>query len=86
MSRLVVAYVTGAQNGTAGAKHRPGDRLLTGMCCKHLAVYDVEDSRYTFNATVDRRNLWESYLPAFKACVSEARSSSAMCSYNQVNR
>ena len=38
------------------------------MCCKHVAAYDVESNRYQFNASVDKRNLWESYLPAFKGC------------------
>ena len=80
MQRLVVEYVTAAQNNTAGAPHDPDRPLLSGMCCKHVAAYDVEDSRYTFNASVDRRNLWESYLPAFKGCISEAKASHAMCS------
>ena len=76
MQRLVVEYVTGAQNNTRGvprdASHS-GSPLLSGMCCKHVAAYDVEGSRYTFNASVDKRNLWESYLPAFKGCISEVR-------------
>jgi hypothetical protein len=76
MQRLVVEYVTGAQNNTRGVPHgvsHNGPRLLSGMCCKHVAAYDVEDSRYTFNASVDKRNLWESYLPAFKGCISEVQ-------------
>jgi beta-glucosidase-like glycosyl hydrolase len=76
MQRLVVEYVTGAQNNTRGVPHDASHRgppLLSGMCCKHVAAYDVEDSRYTFNASVDKRNLWESYLPAFKGCISEVQ-------------
>jgi hypothetical protein len=34
---------------------------------------------------VDKRNLWESYLPALKGCISEAKASHAMCSYNAIN-
>lgn len=87
MQRLVVEYVTGAQNNTRGVHydnktHRP---MLSGMCCKHVAAYDVESNRYQFNASVDKRNLWESYLPAFKGCISEAKASHAMCSYNAIN-
>ena len=76
MQRLVVEYVTGAQNNSRGVPYdgsHSAPPLLTGMCCKHVAAYDVEDSRYTFNASVDKRNLWESYLPAFKGCISEVR-------------
>ena len=84
MQRLVVEYVTGAQNNTPGVVHDPTQPLLSGMCCKHVAAYDVEDGRYTFNASVDKRNLWESYLPAFKGCISEAKATHAMCSYNAI--
>ena len=90
MQRLVVEYVTGAQNNTPGVPHDTthsgAPPLLSGMCCKHVAAYDVEDSRYTFNASVDKRNLWESYLPAFKGCISEAKASHVMCSYNAIVR
>jgi beta-glucosidase-like glycosyl hydrolase len=90
MQRLVVEYVTGAQNNTPGVPHDTthsgAPLLLSGMCCKHVAAYDVEDSRYTFNASVDKRNLWESYLPAFKGCISEAKASHVMCSYNAIVR
>ena len=74
MGQLVVSYVDAAQNGSHGT------HLLSGMCCKHAAAYDVEGGRYTFDAMVDKRNLWESYLPALRACVVEARASHVMCS------
>lgn len=85
MSRLVVSFVRGAQNRSGATPPRVGDRLLTGMCCKHFAAYDVEAGRDTFNASVNARNLWESYLPAFEACISEAKATHVMCSYNKVN-
>ena len=39
----------------------------------------------TFNATIGGRDLWETYLPAFKACTVEAGATHVMCSYNQLN-
>eukprot|EP01087_Luapelamoeba_hula_P014948 TRINITY_DN4436_c1_g1_i1.p1 TRINITY_DN4436_c1_g1~~TRINITY_DN4436_c1_g1_i1.p1 ORF type:complete len:494 (+),score=58.07 TRINITY_DN4436_c1_g1_i1:1-1482(+) len=83
-SRLAVAYVKGMQEG-------PDDKyLLAGCCCKHYAAYDVEQlpngtDRYHFDAQVDVRNMWETYLPAFKACTVEAAATSVMCSYNSIN-
>ena len=72
MSKLVKAYVTAAQ------KSESGKPLRVGMCCKHFAAYDVEDlptPRYRFDANVSRQMLWETYLPAFEACVKEAKAS-----------
>ena len=70
MSRLVVEMVTGAQNNTPGEPAGPDGRTVrVGMCCKHFAVYNAEGGvggyhdRYTFNATVNARDLWESYMP-----------------------
>lgn len=39
-------------------------------------------NRHTFNAKVADRDLVESYLPAFEACITEAHGASVMCSYN----
>ena len=87
MSRLVVQFVRGAQQD---ATPDGGDGALqVGMCCKHAAAYSVEDrpiQRYQFNATVDARELWESYLPAFRACALEAGATHVMCSYAHRSR
>ena len=77
-----------AEPASAARGSRKTAALTVGMCCKHFAIYDVEDRpkpRYTFNATVNARDLWESYLPAFEACVVEAQATHVMCSYNQIN-
>jgi hypothetical protein len=58
-----------------------------------LALYshttdNIETSptmRYSFNAKVDARNMWETYMPAFEACVKEAKAEHVMCSYNALN-
>ena len=93
-SRLVVEFVRGAQEGpkTSAAEAQQPRALQVGMCCKHFAGYDVEggssathNDRYTFNATIGGRDLWETYLPAFKACTVEAGATHVMCSYNQLN-
>ena len=52
--------------------------------------YDIEGylgkaSRQTFNAELTSRDMWETYMPAFKACINEGKSSHVMCSYNAVN-
>jgi beta-glucosidase len=82
--------VTAAQNNGAGSQVVDDGYLRVGMCCKHFAVYDVEGGggtkdRYTFNAEVGARDLWEYYLPAFKACAVEAKAAHVMCSYNALN-
>jgi len=53
---------------------------------KHYAVHSgPEPERYWFNAEVDKRNLYETYLPHFEACVREAQAGSVMCAYSAVN-
>mmetsp|Transcript_10541 Transcript_10541/g.12058 ORF Transcript_10541/g.12058 Transcript_10541/m.12058 type:complete len:955 (-) Transcript_10541:4-2868(-) len=80
-SKLTEGYVTGMQTKEAGY-------MTAASCCKHFAVYDVEsfpEARYFYDAVVDGRNLWETYLPVFESCVKDANVSHIMCSYNSVN-
>ena len=62
--------------------------LKVGATCKHYAGYSLEQwagiSRFEFDAIVSARDMEETYLPAFGACV-EAKVSSIMCSYNLIN-
>ena len=44
-----------------------------------------EDKRHEFNATVSEKELRETYLPAFKACVQEGKVEAVMGAYNQTN-
>ena len=91
MSDLVVQFVTGGQNNSIGKNYGPdGKSLMAGACCKHWAVYDIEGGagtpdRYHFDAEINGRNFWESYVPGFEACVKEAKAMHVMCSYNSVN-
>jgi beta-glucosidase len=53
---------------------------------KHYAVHSgPEPDRHHFDARVGEQDLWETYLPAFEACVREAKAASVMGAYNRVN-
>jgi beta-glucosidase len=81
MSRMGVSVVKGLQ-GPSDAKYR---KLLA--CAKHYAVHSgPEWSRHEVNLNdVDPRDLWETYLPAFKALVQEADVSQVMCAYQRLD-
>ncbi len=51
---------------------------------KHYAVHSgPEPDRHTFDAITDKRDLYTTYLPAFKACIEEGNAYSVMCAYNR---
>ncbi len=54
-------------------------------CAKHYAVHSgPEWNRHYFNAeNIDLRDLWETYLPAFKDLVQKAGVKEVMCAYNR---
>ncbi len=78
-SRMGVSVVCGLQ-GPADSKY---DKLHA--CAKHYAVHSgPEWNRHVFNAEdIEPRDLWETYLPAFKALVQEAGVKEVMCAYNR---
>lgn len=52
---------------------------------KHYAVHSgPEYSRHSDNFFVNNRDLYETYLPAFKMAVKEAQVQSVMCAYNRL--
>jgi len=56
----------------------------THACAKHYAVHSgPEPLRHTYNAVVNPRDLWETYLPAFKALVKKGNVREVMCAYNR---
>jgi beta-glucosidase len=58
--------------------------LKAAACAKHYAVHSgPEKDRHTFNAIVTRRELHDTYLPAFKKLVTEAKVESVMGAYNR---
>ena len=78
-ARMGVAVVRGLQ-GPAGAKY---DK--THACAKHYAVHSgPEADRHRFDVeSLAPRDLWETYLPAFKALVKEADVKEVMCAYQR---
>lgn len=75
-SRIGVALVQGLQGDDP-------ENLKLAACAKHYAVHSgPEKDRHTFNAIVSKKDLWETYLPAFKALV-EAGVESVMGAYNR---
>lgn len=76
-SRIGVAFVKGLQ----GNDPKYFKVISTP---KHYAVHSgPESSRHTFNARVSDRDLYETYLPAFKACIVEGGAFSVMGAYNR---
>ena len=80
-SRMGVQVVKGLQ-GPADAKYR---KLLA--CAKHYAVHSgPEWSRHQLNLNnVDPRDLYETYLPAFKSLVQQADVREVMCAYQRLD-
>lgn len=78
-SRLGVAFVRGLQ----GSDPR---YLKSAACAKHYAVHSgPENLRHSFDARVSAKDLRETYLPAFRALVMEAKVESVMGAYNRTN-
>ncbi|MBN1886504.1 MAG: glycoside hydrolase family 3 C-terminal domain-containing protein [Thermoflexales bacterium] len=58
--------------------------LKAAACAKHYAVHSgPEKDRHVFNAVVSRRELYDTYLPAFKKLVTEAKVEAVMGAYNR---
>lgn len=78
-SRIGVAFVKGLQ----------GDHpkyLKSAAMAKHYAVHSgPEGLRHEFDAKVNQKDLWETYLPAFEALVREAKVEGVMGAYNRTN-
>jgi len=78
-ARLGVAFVKGLQGN-----HPKYLKLVATP--KHYAVHSgPEMLRHSFNAEVSQRDLRETYLPAFEACVREGGAWSVMGAYNRTN-
>ena len=53
---------------------------------KHFAVHSgPESTRHSANVFVSPHDLEDSYLPAFRAAIVDAKAGSIMCAYNRVN-
>jgi beta-glucosidase len=80
-SRMGVSVVKGLQ-GPADSKYR---KLLA--CAKHFAVHSgPESTRHSLNLNnIAPRELWETYLPAFKSLVQDADVREVMCAYQRLD-
>jgi beta-glucosidase len=80
-------YLTG-QMGLKFVKGLQGEGtryLKTVATAKHFAVHSGPESlRHEFNVNVSQRDLWETYLPAFRTLVEEGQVYSIMTAYNRV--
>ena len=78
ISRLGVNFIEGLQ----------GDKeyLKTAACAKHFAVHSGPEAlRHHFDAKATKKDMFETYLPQFEACVKEAKVESVMGAYNRTN-
>jgi beta-glucosidase len=78
-ARLGVAYVTGMQ----GDDPKYYRAISTP---KHYAVHSgPEPTRHTADVKVTKHDQLDTYLPAFRATVTEGKAGSVMCAYNSIN-
>ena len=78
-ARTAVAFVTGIQ----GPNPDLPDVIATP---KHFAVHSgPESTRHAANVFVSRHDLEDTYLPAFRAAITEGHAGSIMCAYNRID-
>ena len=67
----------------AGLQGNDPKYLKAAACAKHYAIHSgPESSRHTFDVNVSNHDLWDTYLPAFKQLVVNAKVAGVMCAYN----
>ena len=77
--KLGTAFVTGLQG--SDAKY-----LKTVSTVKHYAVHSgPEPERHAFDAIASPRDMWDTYLPAFRTTIVEGGATGVMCAYNRLN-
>jgi len=78
-ARMGVSFVKGLQGNDP-------EYLKLVATPKHFAVHSgPEPERHFFDAAVNQRDLYDTYLPAFEACIKEAHAYSVMGAYNRTN-
>ena len=77
-ARLGKAYVRGLQG--------EGETMKAAACAKHLAVHSGPEAlRHRFNAEAEPKDMEETYLRAFEACIRDAKVEAVMGAYNRTN-
>ena len=98
-AKMGLAVVRGLQGMTYDGQWLigPNNPAITGLsgsgykkllaCAKHFAVHSgPEWNRHVFNIeNLPERDLWETYLPAFKALVQEGKVAEVMCAYQRID-
>lgn len=78
-SRMGVRFIEGLQGDDE-------EYLKVAACGKHFAVHSgPEEDRHSFDAVVSKQDMFETYLPAFEACVKEGEVEAIMGAYNRTN-
>src|SRR5579864_4234110 len=78
-ARIGVAFVTGLQGDNP--KYY---RVIATP--KHFAVHSgPEPARHSMDVRVSKHDMEDTYLPAFRATVTQGKAESVMCAYNRVN-
>ena len=86
-SKMGLAVVRGLQGMTYEGQWLGDGYKKLLACAKHFAVHSgPEWNRHTFNIeNLPERDLWETYLPAFKALVQEGKVAEIMCAYQRID-
>ena len=78
-SRLGIRFVEGLQGNDS-------KYMKAAACAKHFAVHSgPEGERHSFNAIASKKDMYETYLPAFKNLVQAAKVEAVMGAYNRTN-
>ena len=78
-AELGKAFVNGLQGDDK-------EHLRTSACAKHFAVHSGPEAvRHSFDAKANAHDMEDTYLPAFRALVQDAKVESVMGAYNRVN-
>ena len=84
-AQMGLCVVRGLQGQSLFDLRRSDKYLKLHACAKHYAVHSgPEKLRHSFNIEdLPARDLWETYLPAFKALVQERQVEQVMCAYQR---
>lgn len=81
ISELAVPFIKALQG-----EYDEDHYMKIAACAKHFAVHSgPEDMRHFFDAKASMKDMWETYLPQFEACVKDAKVESVMGAYNRTN-
>ncbi|MBE5859219.1 MAG: glycoside hydrolase family 3 protein [Butyrivibrio sp.] len=76
--KLAVPFIKGIQGD--------GEHMKAAACAKHFAVHSgPEADRHHFDAKASKKDLEETYLPAFETCVKDGKVEAVMGAYNRTN-